>query len=233
MPDQMPVQFTRESTTQNSPDEAQVVVPRNPPINQESGTSEDLEAEERLELQEHEYGFLEYRSPDPILDSLRRQLRSRAVINNGIGSQNPTVEVRDQGFGVTGDGNATAADSEPASAEQATKSSEVIDESLLEILKFPALLVLLRFIVTVLQRFSKAQQGTLQIPPKVVPGSHGRELLTEEARLLESNKAREGDWPKEIKRNTINGIFSQPPARKPDKPHVSRYGVSEEPMYAS
>ncbi|KAL2157298.1 hypothetical protein VTH06DRAFT_6236 [Thermothelomyces fergusii] len=159
LPDQMPASFIPEPITQNSPGGAQITQRQQSPSAEEPATREGQDAEERVKPQEHERRFLEDRSQKLILESLQRQLQNRA--NRGASSHNPTAEARDRGSGTTDEEGATVVGSEPPPIEPATKSPEMkVDETLLEILKIPAVLMLFRLIANVLQRFSKTQQTT-------------------------------------------------------------------------
>ncbi|KAL2139872.1 hypothetical protein VTI28DRAFT_4530 [Corynascus sepedonium] len=203
VPDPMPTHFMRETGAHGLPDQTQSSSLQHGPTSEQGAPMNVQEGRNGLELRRHECRYIQDGAEDMILESLRRQLQNRARSDVTAHVQ-VGEEARREGSETPDDEGTTAVNSEQSlPVKQEVPSQEAIDQALLEIVRIPALLVLLRFIATVLQRFSKPQQVTLDSSKEAVPKPQGQELV-DDSRRLEGGLTGLTDRPWERERATAS-----------------------------
>jgi hypothetical protein len=176
VPDPTPAQFIDGVSPGRLQDQTQQSPLRQRPA---PGERIDRELEEdSLELQQQDLRCVEGRVTDPIVESLRRQLRDRfgsdiaACIHLEETRRDPETPKED----AVPDRNETT----PTKA--ASPPLEAIEQPVLDIVQIPGLLMILKFIATVLQWVSALQRVQLRQSGKAASGpAHHARLLGENA----------------------------------------------------
>ena len=182
VPDPTPAHFIPEITLESPLGQTQRLPRRQPPAYEQGNVQESVE---RLELQQHECKYVQDCEADPVTASLRRQLRDRA------GSDVATCihEEEARRDSETTNEDTVAVNSKSTPVEAVTSPVEAIDPSVLDIVKIPGLLMLLKLIATMMQWLSSSQRVLPDPTQDVTPGSAGHELV-DHARLLGESLSR-------------------------------------------
>ena len=145
--------------------------PLRPPLASQQGYIQ--ESEEVLELQRHECRYVQDCVTNPVVEPLHQQPRDE--VGSDVAACIQMDEARRDSEMTNED--TLVASSESVSVKTITPSPEAIDQQVLDIVKIPALLTILRLIATMLQWFSRTQQLLPEPTGKTAPVWDGQELI--------------------------------------------------------
>jgi hypothetical protein len=196
---------------------------------------------ERLESQCHECRDPQNSAADPVAESLRRQLRGR--LGNDIPACIHTEEERRDSEAMSNEDTLVNSESgsgrivaSPVAPGKGTGSPvkpgkgramplDDIDQHVLDIMKIPALLMLLRFVATMLQWLSRPEVVRSVPTQKVVSGPDQQEPMDDNRRLEESTVRGRGEQADRYRSPVIDPLPSLQAVALKDLQVSGRRGV--------